>query len=179
MTRTFLLAFALSFLLLLASCKDGIDWSEPQHLAHIGKGHYQISRRYKKKIATAFNYHPSDGGLNARTNLYYMQSDDFGKTWRNARGQKLELPLRSVDNGALIRDYESQGRLIYLKDLTFDPLGNPIILYVASRGYEAGPKNNPRVWTTARWTAREWETRGTGWVLPPVTMTTTAISTSI
>ncbi len=28
--------------------------------------------------------------------------------------------------------------------------GRPVILYVTSRGYESGPENNPRTWTTAR-----------------------------
>lgn len=140
--------------------EDGIDWTEPRLLAAIDRGHYQISWRHGNKVGTAFNYHPQKGGLNARTNLYYMESRDFGKTWRNARGNKLDLPLRSVDNEALVQDYKRLKRLAYLKDLTFDPLGNPIILYVTSRGFEAGPKNSPRKWMTARWTAREWELTG-------------------
>jgi hypothetical protein len=140
--------------------EDGFQWSEPASLARIGRGHYQVSWFYKDKLATAFNYHPMEGGLNARTNLYYMESRDFGQSWRTPRGQKLDLPLSEVKNPALVHDYERDGRLVYLKDLTFDPYGNPIILYVVSGGFEPGPKNDPRVWTTARWTGREWEITG-------------------
>lgn len=139
---------------------DGVTWSEPKPLAGIGVGHYQISWRFKDKVGTAFNYHPKGVGLNGRTNLYYMETRDFGKTWRNARGEVLELPLSEVDNPALVMDYEERKRLVYLKDLTFDPMGNPIILFVTSKGYEAGPKNGWRNWMTARWTRREWEITG-------------------
>ena len=139
---------------------DGRKWSEPRLLAAIEKGHYQISGRYKNKIGTAFNMHPSKGGLNARTNLYYIESDDFGKTWRTARKRPLKLPLKNVRNEALIRDYAAEDRLVYLKDLTFDRRGNPVILYLTSRGFEPGPQNNPRFWTIARWTGREWLING-------------------
>jgi len=30
-------------------------------------------------------------------------------------------------------------------------------LFITSSGYESGPKNNPRVWNTARWTGDRWE----------------------
>jgi len=140
--------------------KDGLTWSRLQQLAAVEKGHYQISWRYKNKVGTAFNYHPNPGGLNARTNLYYMESDDFGKTWRNIRKEKLDLPLRSVDNKALVYDYQRLKWLVYLKDLNFDDSGNPFIQYVTSRGYAAGPENQPRTWTTARWTGKEWEVSG-------------------
>lgn len=140
--------------------EDGFTWSEPQHLSGIAQGHYQISRQHDGKVGTAFNYHPADGGLNARTNLYYMESRDFGKTWRTAAGKALELPLKDIDNPALVRDYEQYGQLVYMKDLTFDPRGNPIILFLTSRGYKAGPESGPRVWNTARWSGREWEVTG-------------------
>ena len=35
----------------------------------------------------------------------------------------------------------------------------PVILYLTSRGYQAGPQNDPRTWTTARWTGTRWEIR--------------------
>jgi hypothetical protein len=44
-----------------------------------------------------------------------------------------------------------------MKDLNFDARGNPIIVYVTSRGWRPGPKNGPRKWTTARWNGRGWE----------------------
>jgi len=139
---------------------DGIKWSEPRLLAKIAQGHYQVSWRWKGKVGTAFNYHPPKLGLNWRTNLYYLESDDFGKTWRNAQGGVVELPLTTVKNEALVHDYEAEKLLVYMKDINFDEDGNPIILYVTSGGYESGPGNMPRTWTTARWTGEKWEIRG-------------------
>lgn len=139
--------------------KDGIRWSGWQRLATIAKGHYQISGVAKTKAASAFNYHPKRGGLNYRTNLYYVETRDFGKTWRSADGQKLRLPLKSPKNPALVHDYESEGLKVYLKDIRFDKNGRPIILYITSKGYEAGPKNDPRTWTTACWTGKRWDIR--------------------
>lgn len=139
---------------------DGVRWNQPHPLAGIAKGHYQISWICGDRLGTAFNYHPEPGGLNYRTNLYYLETDDFGKNWRNIRGEIVDTPLEEVENGALVHDYASEGLLVYLKDLNFDARGNPIILYITSRGYESGPKNNPRRWTTAHWTAKEWDIRG-------------------
>jgi hypothetical protein len=34
-----------------------------------------------------------------------------------------------------------------------------VILFVVSRGFESGPENGPRTWTTARWTGSTWEIR--------------------
>ena len=156
---------------------DGIDWSEPQQLASIKQGHYQISWVHKGKIGTAFNYHPetlssnwddpsidSDenaklNGLNYRTNLYYLTSADFGKTWTTVEGETIKTPLTSIDNKALVHDYEHDGLLVYMKDLNFDADGNPVILYVTSKGYEAGPGNAPRTWTTAHWVGGKWNIR--------------------
>jgi len=143
-----------------ATSTDGRQWSEPQMLAYIEMGHYQISEQCGKRVCTAFNFHPKPVGLNARTNLYYMETDDFGKTWRNAAGKQLKLPLEKPDNEALVHDYRAQGLLVYLKDLVFDADGRPIILYMTSKGYESGPKNDPRTWCTARWTGQSWEIRG-------------------
>jgi hypothetical protein len=33
-------------------------------------------------------------------------------------------------------------------------------MYITSLGYESGPKNDPRTWTTARWTGSEWDIQG-------------------
>jgi hypothetical protein len=112
-------------------------------------------------VGTAFNYHPDPGGLNYRTNLYYVETADFGRTWQTAQGEHMETPLKEVRNHALVHDYKADGLLVYMKDLNFDAKGNPIVLYVTSRGYESGPRNDPRVWTTAHWTGTRWEIRGT------------------
>ena len=127
----------------------------------IENGHYQVSEPCGKKVGTAFNFHPkARGGLNWRTNLYYMESDDFGKTWHNAAGEELELPLTTRENPALVHDYFTPETNVYMKDITFDSAGRPIILVVTSRGWEAGPVNDPRVWITARWTGSEWDING-------------------
>ncbi len=136
--------------------KDGMNWTEPMALAKIAEGHYQVTQPFKNRIATAFNYHPKGKGLNYRTNLYYIESTDGGNTWRNVQGEQLEMPLTAVDNPALVADYESKGRLCYMRRLEFTPDGQPVILFAASGGYESGPKNDPRTFTTAQWSGSEW-----------------------
>ncbi len=138
---------------------DGRDWTEPQLLAAAEQGHYQISWRHGDTLATAFNFHPLQGGLNARTNLYYMQTRDFGKTWQTAASKELSPPFTKPANPALIHDYQSEHRLVYLKDLNFDAEGRPIIVYLLSRGYRSGPQDGPRVWMTAHWTGDQWDFR--------------------
>ena len=139
---------------------DGRTWSEPELLAYIEQGHYQISWICDGKVGTAFNFHPAPKGLNWRTNLYYMETDDFGKTWRTAQGEVVELPLTTPDNPALVHDYRAEGLNVYMKDLAFDAQGRPVILYLTSGGWESGPKNDPRTWSTARWTGSEWDVQG-------------------
>ncbi len=140
---------------------DGRAWSQPQSYAQGELGHYQVSGAQGKRVGTAFNIHPKPLGLNWRTNLYYLQTDDFGKTWQNAAGKTVDVPLTTTDNVALIHDYKSENRNVYMKDLTFDAQGNPVILYITSGGWEAGPKNDPRIWQTARWTGSQWDIQGT------------------
>ncbi|NOZ23299.1 MAG: hypothetical protein GXP25_19675 [Planctomycetes bacterium] len=140
---------------------DGVKWSEGKMIAKIAQGHYQVSWPCGEKVGTAFNYHPAKGGLNWRTNIYYLETDDMGKSWKNARGETVELPLTEVENKALVHDYEADKLLCYMKDINYDADGNPIILYVTSKGFESGPENGPRIWTTARWTGTEWDIRGT------------------
>jgi len=139
---------------------DGVNWSDGQMLAKIAQGHYQVSWPWKGKVGTAFNYHPAKGGLNWRTNLYYVETDDKGKTWKNVQGEGVQTPLKTVENNALVHDYEADKLLVYMKDVNYDKDGNPVILYVTSKGFESGPKNDPRTWTTARWTGTEWDIQG-------------------
>ena len=139
--------------------RDGVKWSAWQRLATVAQGHYQVSTADAEKAASAFNVHPEQGGLNYRTNLYYIETHDLGKSWRSADGQPLRLPLTHSRNPALVQDYESEGLKVYLKDIRFDRDGRPVILYITSRGFEPGPDNGPRTWTTARWTGASWEIR--------------------
>lgn len=137
--------------------KDGIHWSEWQRLAAIDAGHYQISAVGKQAAGSAFNFHPQGKGLNWRTNLYFLETRNFGQTWQTVDGQPLQLPLTDADNPALVANYQEQGLNVYLKDIRYDSDDRPVILYITSRGYEAGPKNDPRTWTTARWTGDAWD----------------------
>ncbi len=140
---------------------DGRTWSEPVLYGQIEMGHYQVSWCNGKKVACAFNFHPKPQGLNWRSNLYYMETSDFGRTWQNAQGETLKLPLTSVQNPALVHDYRAEKRNVYVQDLNFDAAGRPVVLYTTSGGYESGPVNDPRLWTTAAWNGKAWEIRGT------------------
>jgi len=139
---------------------DGRRWSEPEMIAHVEMGHYQISGHHGGKVATAFNFHPAPKGLNWRTNLYYLETEDFGRTWKNAAGQPVELPLKSPDSAALVHDFRTERRNVYLKDVTFDAAGRPVVLFLTSGGWQSGPGNDPRIWQTARFTGERWEIRG-------------------
>ena len=135
---------------------DGIHWGEWQVIAHIENGHYQVSAMGDGKFATSFNYHPPQG-VNYRTNLYYIETSDWGGSWYNASGEKIELPLTEIKNKALVMDYESKKLLCYTQDLTFDPKGNPVILVTTSKGYESGPDNGPRKWEILSFKGKNWE----------------------
>ncbi len=137
----------------------GREWSEPRPLARAEMGHYQVSLRSGTRIATAFNVHPKPAGLNARTNLYYLETRDFGETWTTAAGKPVATPIAEMSSEALVHDYAAEKLLVYLKDLQADARGNPVILYLTSRGYAAGPSGDPRTWRTARWTGKTWEIR--------------------
>ena len=148
---------------LMTSSPDGLTWSDRRQLAYFGDGHYQISGTWKgRKTGVAFNLHPKGKGLNHRTNLYYMETPDFGETWTTADGRALTLPLADKDNPARVLEYESQSRNVYLKDVQFDSQGRPILLFVLSKGYESGPANGPREWRIARWTGSTWREIFTG-----------------
>jgi hypothetical protein len=138
---------------------DGVHWSEWQRLAAIDEGHYQISTANEHKAASALNYHPRGKGLNWRTNLYYVETTDAGRSWHSANGTSLTLPLTQPQNTALVHDYEKEGLLVYLKDICFDKAQRPVILFILSKGFESGPENGPRTWTTARWTGSTWDIR--------------------
>jgi len=55
-------------------------------------------------------------------------------------------------------DYAGQGLNVYLKDMGFDAQGNPVYLYITSRGHEPGPPNDPRTWRLTRWDGTAWQT---------------------
>ncbi len=136
--------------------QDGIHWNEWKVLAHIGDGHYQISAESDGKIGVAFDYHPKGKGLNYRTNLHYLETGDLGQTWKNATGETAVLPVTTIQNTALVQDYASEKLNCYLLDITFDKQNKPVILVISSKGYQAGPANDPRQWTVFRFQENKW-----------------------
>ncbi len=138
------------------SSADGVHWSEFKRLAAIQQGHYQIGAAGHGKLATMLNMHPRGKGLNGRTNLYYIESEDNGQSWHTAAGQPLEVPLKTANNPALVRDYQSEGLLVYIKDLQFDRDGRPVLVYSTSRGFEPVPSNGERPLCVVRWTGKDW-----------------------
>ncbi|OAM91273.1 hypothetical protein AW736_04160 [Termitidicoccus mucosus] len=137
--------------------RDGRGWSADTKLAGFG-GHYQVSARAGRRIGTFFNWHPG-GDNDRRTNIYYAQTDDFGKTWTNVAGKPLALPLPGPVNDALVEDLQSHGRLAYTSDLNFDETGAPVLLFVTSSAAEPGPRGEPREWTTLHWRDGAWRRR--------------------
>lgn len=135
---------------------DGLTWSVDRKLAGMG-GHYQVSGEHQGRIASFFNYHPG-GNVDRRTNLYYVQTEDMGRTWTNADGTPLDLPLAAVKNPALVVDYAAEGKLTYTCDLNFDRDGRPLLLHVNGRGAEPGPENDPREFCLTRWDGHAWQT---------------------
>lgn len=140
--------------------QNGVNYSDWKDIGTIEEGHYQTSGSFKNTVGTSFNFHPikvGENGLNYRSNLYYIQTSDFGKSWQNAKGETLNVPLKDIQNQALVKDYYSDGLNVYINDLAYDQSGNPVILYLTSKGYEAGPEQGPRIWHTARFTGTDWE----------------------
>ncbi len=149
-------------------------------LASLG-GQYQSSNRSGNTVGTAFNRHPG-GNVDARTDLYYLQTSDDGETWQYLDGSTgqvttLSLPVTSSASPARVIDYSAQDLLVYMKDLVFDADGNPVILYVTANdangnGYRPGPVGEPRLMRITRWTGSNWVTTS----MPP---SATAVSTVI
>lgn len=139
---------------------DGVDWSEWKDLSKLGVGQYQTSGNKGNLIGTAFNYHPDRpvrGGLDHRTNLYFLMSKDFGKSWQAVDGKPVSLPLSEINNNALAHEYDSKDRNVYICDVNFDDQDKPVILYITSKGPMPGPEDGPRTWHTARWSGKNWD----------------------
>ncbi|MBI1318559.1 MAG: hypothetical protein GC168_06385 [Candidatus Hydrogenedens sp.] len=133
---------------------DGVTWSEDHKFAAMG-GHYQNSRVKDGVVFTAFNMHPG-GSVDKRTNLYFLQSRDFGESWQTIDGETVDLPLTDPNGPGLVRDYRAEGRLVYMKDIEFDEAGNPVILIVTSGHHMPGPEAEPRRFELVRWDGAQW-----------------------
>jgi hypothetical protein len=133
---------------------DGKTWTAGQKLAGIG-GHYQVSDVYGDKLVTVFSYYP-EGNPDKRTNLYLLQTDNGGRTWKTVDNKIVQTPLTEVHNESLIIDYESESKLVYIKDLNFDSGGNPVILAIVCRDFRPGPAGDPRDWMIIHWKDNKW-----------------------
>ena len=124
--------------------RDGKDWTaqpakDLKKLAGFA-GHYQVSRCDGQKIGTAFNYHPG-GKPDRRTNIYYAETADFGRTWTTVDGRPLTIPLdhpresraRSRLRGAAATVLHQQARL-----RRRGPPGDPRPLQAAATRQEPG-----------------------------------------
>ncbi|NCB06773.1 MAG: hypothetical protein EOM73_01255 [Bacteroidia bacterium] len=143
---------------------DGIKWTDDKLLAAIAEnegeksGHYQVSNIFQGRIAgTFFNRHPQ-GNVDRRTDLYYLQTADMGKTWTNAAGEMIDVPLLNPESMARAVEYHSFGKNVYILDMGFDTAGKPVCLYIRSNGHEPGPKSAPYEWCVTRWDGKQWQT---------------------
>ena len=138
---------------------DGInwdyDWENRPKIAQMPTGQYQVSQVSGQTVGTAFNYHPG-GNVNARTNLYYMETNDMGQTWTTADGTLLTTPVTTVSNAALVHDYAAENLLVYMKDIQYDADGQPVIMYMTSNGWESGPEGDPRMLHVAHYDEGSW-----------------------
>ena len=141
---------------------DGVNWSDYKSIASIMEpgdsmsGHYQVTYYDGEKLMCSFNRH-LNGACDTRTNIYYIQSKDWGKTWTNAAGEIVELPVTREEGPALVKNFRKDGRNCYIKDVNVDADGNPMILYVTSDNHLTGPDGGKRSWGVARWNGEKWE----------------------
>ena len=93
------------------SSTDGIRWTDYRQIASIidegetKSGHYQFTNLCGDKLMCCFNRH-INGNVDTRTNIYYIQSEDWGRTWTTIDGKPIELPITRSKNPALVHDYQ-------------------------------------------------------------------------
>ncbi|MCA9258205.1 MAG: BNR-4 repeat-containing protein [Planctomycetales bacterium] len=159
---------------------DGDTWTPRKTFAQIEDGQYQTSwiKPDGASVGTIFNVHPSGQGLNARTDLYYMQTSDQARTWQTVDGLTLidnqganNTPFSSRPEGpgtGAAQVYNAApGERVYLKDVNYDAAGNPVILFLTSPTAYPGDYGDPgpdRFVRTAHW-------NGSRWVVRSVTVT--------
>ena len=140
--------------LYFSSSSDGEKWSDSKKLASMG-GHSQVSELSGKKLVTVFNYHPG-GDMYKQTNIYLLQTDDLGRTWKTIDNKTIEIPVTDVKSDGLVKDYEAEGKLVFISDLNFDKNGNPVILIILARDFRPGPNGGPREWMVVRRKDNKW-----------------------
>lgn len=120
-----------------------------------GHGNYQFTGAQGSRVATAMN--SWIGRTTDRSHLFYLQSDDMGKTWQTADGKDFAPPVRQVQCPALVRDFWAERLQVYIQHLSFDRQGRPAILFLtAPAGLTSEGPGGPRTWTVAHWTGDRW-----------------------
>ncbi len=143
-----------------ATMEDGvIDWIENKRLLKIN-GQYSIARRNGDTVALVSDYHRS--GLDNRTNLYYLETNDLSQTWTTVDGTPIPGTLTTAINPALVHNYQAENRLVYVKDVNWDAQNNPIILYLTvsdqtGNGHRSGPQPGERTIHVAHWSGSQWD----------------------
>ncbi len=128
--------------------------SEPQLVLGFG-GHYVVSETHGNRIGVFFNEHPG-GNVDARRSLYYLESDDGGRTWQSVGGQPVTTPVRQAPDSAIVLDSPA-GERVYLKDIDFTADGRPVALFLTSQDWRPGPQPPPgRILWIAEWNGEEW-----------------------
>lgn len=151
---------------------DGHTWSEKQLLFDILQspesgekrgGHYQTSGQWGEKIGFFCQWLFWSNNIlslhHMNTNLYYLQTVDFGKTWTKADGSPVSLPVTEADDETLVREFLSKNQHCYVKDMTFDEKGNPMLLYLygTGRGAALDAGWGMKTWAVLYWNGKEWE----------------------
>lgn len=80
----------------------------------------------------------------------YMRSPDLGKTWEDARGNRLDLPATSQTLSLLASDLGRGDRVLRCGSIAVDPEGTPHVLYS-----DASAKP-PQAWVATPTPAGEW-----------------------
>jgi hypothetical protein len=140
--------------LFFSSSEDGVKWTDNQRLTAMG-GNLLISAMHGDKLVSVFNYFPG-GNIDRQTNLYLLQTNDMGKTWKTIDDSVVNIPLSVIKNEALIKDYGSEGLFVYLSDIDFDKDGNPVLLVILSHNLSPGPDCEPRDWVVVSWKNQKW-----------------------
>ncbi|MGD9127464.1 MAG: BNR-4 repeat-containing protein [Planctomycetia bacterium] len=122
------------------TCSDAHELSKMER-----EGQYQTSFEKDGRVITMFNRHPN-GIVDKRTDLYYLETRDLGKTWQTVDGVTVKTPLVKIDNPALVKAYSKENRMVYLNSITLDNDGNPLALIVTSSDHRPGPQGDPRTW---------------------------------
>lgn len=149
-----------------ADSPGGFTWSPRRTLAAVEQGHYGVSWRMPdgRGVGVAINFHPNEmvadsdrAGLDSRTNLYYLQRRGLDGVWTTITDEPfIDAPTtREQLAPALVHDYLTEGKLVYLKEVRFDTTGRPVIVYLTSDDYRPGMGGEKMV-HTARWDGERW-----------------------